>query len=573
MPPLRHERVRHATLLFCAKGVNVRMNRRRKMEKLKMKNLIIMLMMAFAAMFPSLASESSYGPFTPGEKVTIKIPELIDYTAKKLPSGLKLDKKTGSISGTTKKPGTYEVTFMKKGMETITTTFVVSPFPTISISMEGDTEKCKVTGASKPGKGYLVGKKVSISAKAPKGTAFTGWFNAGKPWPSEAEHLNAKQKYVMTAESLSLVARFNKEKMSVSCPRLSSPLVVGDAVSIPIEIETQSGVKSVKGVKFPTGLTVKKVNEIWSVVGAPKKKGTYSATIKVIAKSGAVEELSITVVVGDSAVAVLPNWATGTFVCYSYIQGYDRNSPYLWDWNDRHVVSIDASGNLSSIDSALGETMSNASWGNLKVIGVTDEGSILAESVGSLLKGEEWNLSLEISPVVVDGVVVGKIAGRSWGKDEDDDPYDGEFVGFQNMWGLTDSGGSHPKFAYGTESIFNMKHMVDLLKGGKVGKFSYGDMYGGFLALKYGESGAVEVEFRETTDGAALAKDSTKLMPYGTTESGKLKAMLVVSMAPPKPREPFDLVLWLSIVTPDASILLQGADVQLDDHILNFTWD
>ena len=539
-----------------------------------MKNLIIMLMTAFAAMFPSLASESPYGPFTPGEKVAIKIPELIDYTAKKLPSGLKLDKKTGSISGTPKQPGTYEVTFTKKGVETITATFVVSPFPTISIAMEGDTEKCKVTGASKPGKGYLVGKKVSISAKAPKGTAFTGWFNAGEPWPNEAEYLNAKQKYVMTAESLSLVARFEKEKISVSCPGLSLPLPVGAAVSIPIETETQSGVRSVKGMKLPTGLKVKKVNEIWSVVGTPKKKGSYNATIKVTAKSGAVEELSITVVVGDSVVAVLPNWAIGTFVCYDYVQGYDHKLPsYLWDFNSRYVVSIDASGNFSSIVSALGETMPNESRRNMRIVGVTEEGSILAESVDSLSKEEQVYLSLEISPIVVSGVVIGKISGRSWGKDEDDDPYDGEFVGFQNVWDVTGSVVSHPKFAYGAESVFDMRQMVDLRKGGKVGEFSYGDMYGGFLALKYGERGAVEVEFRETADGAALTKDSTKLMAYGTTESGKLKAMLVVSMAPPKPREPFDLVLWLSIVNPDASGLLQGTDVQLDDHILNFTWD
>lgn len=236
------------------------------------------------------------GAFIPGAKVEVDT-GLVGYKAKGLPSGLKLNKKTGVISGTPKKPGTYVVTFTKKGEETVTMTFVVDPFPTISIAMEGDTEKCKVTGASKPGKGYLVGKKVNIAARAPRGTAFVGWFRDGAPWPDEATYRAAKQKYVMTEESLSLVARFEREQMSVSCPDLPSSIAVGEEVSIPIAIETQSGVKSVKGSKLPSGLKVKKVGDGWAIVGTPKKAGTYNAKVKVTAKSGAVEEVVISVVV------------------------------------------------------------------------------------------------------------------------------------------------------------------------------------------------------------------------------------------------------------------------------------
>ena len=236
------------------------------------------------------------GAFIPGAKVEVDT-GLVGYKAKGLPSGLKLNKKTGVISGTPKKPGTYVVTFTKKGEETVTMTFVVDPFPTISIAMEGDTEKCKVTGASKPGKGYLVGKKVNIAARAPKGTAFVGWFMNGEPWPDESTYLAAKQKYVMTEKSLSLVAWFEREKMSISCPGLPSSIAVGAEVSIPIAIETQSGVKSVKGSKLPSGLKVKKVGDGWAIVGTPKKAGTYNAKVKVTAKSGAVEEVVISVVV------------------------------------------------------------------------------------------------------------------------------------------------------------------------------------------------------------------------------------------------------------------------------------
>ena len=250
---------------------------------------------------------SSYGPFVPGAEVELNL-GLVGYTAKKLPSGLKLNKKTGIVKGKAKKPGEYQVTFTKKGAETLTAKFIVGPMPTITITMEGDTEKCKVTGASKPGKGYLVGKKVSLSAKGPKGTAFTGWFKDGEPWPNETEYLESKLKYVMTEENLSLVARFEKEKMLVACDGLSA-LIVGEEVSIPITIETQSGVKSVKGSKLPSGLKVKKDKATgeWFVTGKPKKVGVWNATITVTTKSGAVEKLPVAVTVEDEGEVDLPS--------------------------------------------------------------------------------------------------------------------------------------------------------------------------------------------------------------------------------------------------------------------------
>ena len=243
--------------------------------------------------------QESYGPFVPGTEVELNL-GLVGYTAKKLPSGLKLDKKTGVVKGKAKKPGEYQVTFTKKGTETLTAKFIVGPMPTITITMEGDIEKCKVTGASKPGNGYLVGKKISLSAKGPKGTAFTGWFKDGAPWPNETEYLESKLKYVMTEENLSLVARFEKEKMSVACDGLSA-LAVGEEVALPIAIETQSGVKSVQGSKLPTGLKVKKdkASGEWFVTGKPKKVGAWNSVIKVTAKSGAVEQLPVTVTVED----------------------------------------------------------------------------------------------------------------------------------------------------------------------------------------------------------------------------------------------------------------------------------
>ena len=71
---------------------------------------------------------------------------------------------------------------------------------------------------------------------------------------------------------------------------------------IPIAIETQSGVKSVKGSKLPTGLKVMtdKVTGEWFVTGKPKKVGTWNSVIEVTVKSGAVEQLPVTVTVAEA---------------------------------------------------------------------------------------------------------------------------------------------------------------------------------------------------------------------------------------------------------------------------------
>lgn len=251
-------------------------------------------------------NESSYGPFVPGEKVSLTIPALVGYTAKKLPSGLKLDNKTGEITGAAKKPtgeAGVTVTFAKKNEPTLTAQFVVGPVPTINVTLEGDTEKCKVTGANKA---YLVGKKVSLQAKGPKGTAFVGWFKDGEPWPSEEEFLEPKIKYVMTKESLDPVACFEKEKMSIDASALeSAAFAVGAEVAegaIVINVETQSGLKSLKATKLPSGLKLKqdKKTGAWSIYGTPKKADSYEVKLTATAKSGAVESVLCGIVVDEA---------------------------------------------------------------------------------------------------------------------------------------------------------------------------------------------------------------------------------------------------------------------------------
>ena len=251
--------------------------------------------------------EEEYGPYIPGESFVIDT-GLIGYTAKGLPSGLKYDAKTGKITGAATKPTGADgatVTFNKKGEETQIITIVIGPIPTVAVELVGDTEKCKVTGA----KAYLADKKVSLSASAPKGTAFVGWFD------DEALVSSAsKYSFTMPTNDVALTAKFEKEKMSVACAGLSMGDfrvgVAGGLSGIPLEISTQSGVKSVKATKLPTGMKLvkdKKTGE-WSITGSPTKAGAYNVVLTVTAVSGATESVTIPV-----TVEALPAWVCGTF--------------------------------------------------------------------------------------------------------------------------------------------------------------------------------------------------------------------------------------------------------------------
>ena len=484
-----------------------------------------------------VGSGGSYGPLVPGEKVVLDM-GLAGYTAKKLPSGLKLDKKTGAVTGSPKKPGTYEVTFTKKGAETLSATFIVGPMPTISIAMEGDIEKCKVTGASKPGKGYLAGKKVNIAAKAPKGTAFAGWYKGGEPWPSEMEYLSAKQKYVMTAESLSLVARFEKEKMSVTCPGFAGTLATGVEVVVPIEIITQSGIKSVKGSKLPSGLKVKKIGDMWAIVGKPKKKGSFATTIKVTAKSGAIEELQIAMIVDDAAPLALPEWAVGTF--------------YGWEqW-------IEDGHSLSNLDMDIQGFMVGRSGWLSEFHGTEEDGNTWSEAYPSdylpQKLGEEeyeWGIpssekpvsanvclrkSLVVSKFLYADVEVGKATLDAYfsPRGEPNATQYAEFI--QDPWSL-------PVIPRHLPAFDSMDNVLVL---------NVTSYYGPITArLTFGERGKVSVSW--SGSGISATTTETRLMPYGYDDGEDVCHATLPIFGGRAVKYGFSMILDMTIPKPDSA--------------------
>ncbi len=308
---------------------------------------------------PEIAA--SYGPFVPGAAVELDLPSLVGYAAKGLPSGLKFNTKTGAVTGAAKKPtgdDGAKVTFTKKSAESVTTRFVVGPVPMVSVTLAGGTNKCSVAGA---GKAYLAGKNVTLTAKAPKGTAFIGWTKGGEPWPDADAAKKAKLSFEMPSEGVALVATFEREKMSVACPSLEGGSftvgVSGDAAEgLPLEIMTHSGVKSVKASKLPSGMKLvkDKTTGDWSIVGTPTKAGTYSVVLTVTAVSGATETITVPVTVEP-----LPAWAVGTF---GGMVGRDEEDAAFGDEDFFPYGSISlkvaATGRLTAKISAGGKTYS-----------------------------------------------------------------------------------------------------------------------------------------------------------------------------------------------------------------------
>jgi len=493
----------------------------------------------------------SYGPLVPGESVSFSIPTLVGYSAKGLPSGLKLNSKTGEISGSPKKPTGDDgatVAFSKKGAETLTAKFVVGPIPTIDVTLVGDTEKCKVTGANKA---YLVGKKVSLMAKAPKGTAFVGWFKDGEPWPSEAESGKAKLSYVMTAECLALVAKFEKEKMSLSCPGLAAGTftvgVCGAGDGIPLEISTQSGVKSVKASKLPTGMKLVKDKSTgeWMITGAPTKAGAYNVVLTVMAVSGATESVTIPVTVES-----LPDWVVGTFEGYGYDQyfgdGYEWTTFPVGHWSGRVQCSISSAGKATTV-----LTSGQTRRGNAQ---------LKCGRAGSY-EFEIEGVNVSIVCREINGIKIGYMYAKWSHTNEWNEHIVTEAKGWQLRWQEFSQQGLVPKFAAKTETKLQMSEL----------KYDYCPTEDpqltlpGSLLLKYGKNGALMATYLPTQGGKASATASAQLVPFEMDANGRLRMETTIMIKLMQDRY-FLLHLFLS--TPVGSQFVYGDEVRVEDYLL-----
>ena len=177
----------------------------------------------------------------------------------------------------------------------------------------------------------------------------TGMITGAAKKPTAAEGVTVKfTKKGAEDEEMTIVVE--NEKMSVGCAGLEGGVFtvgVAGGAGIPLEIETQSGVKSVKVSKLPAGM---KYNAKTGLIeGAPTKAGDYTVQIAVTAKSGAVETKDIAIRVDP-----LPDWAVGTFEGAVRQIDYDADGNVVFDGEDLHdwydivaTISVDAKGKIS----------------------------------------------------------------------------------------------------------------------------------------------------------------------------------------------------------------------------------
>ena len=212
----------------------------------------------------------------PGEPLTsAQLGKAVGYKAATTASGLKVNAKTGDITATFKKSGTYEAVLFKPGASLKAIRIKVGDMPKLTIKMDGADAGCSVKGAGE----YLMGKKVSLSAKASKEKIFLGFYDAqGKQLTSAM-----KYPYVMGREDVTFTAKFTVEDITIDTSALTSKTwQVGETVNVTIPVTAESGVKSVKAAKLPSGLKLSKTKDNrWQVTGSPKKVGDYTVTFTV----------------------------------------------------------------------------------------------------------------------------------------------------------------------------------------------------------------------------------------------------------------------------------------------------
>lgn len=79
----------------------------------------------------------------------------------------------------------------------------------LEIVRVGGDGQCKVSGASKAGKGYSAGKKVKLSAKASKGYAFAGWYDSnGNALSGTVDYRTPSYSYAMPNYNSAVKAKF-----------------------------------------------------------------------------------------------------------------------------------------------------------------------------------------------------------------------------------------------------------------------------------------------------------------------------------------------------------------------------
>ena len=123
-------------------------------------------------------------------------------------------------------------------------------------------------------------------------------------------------------EDVTVLFSVREEEVSVGCAGLSGGTftagVAGNADGIPLEVESETGIKSVAVAKLPAGM--KYDTKTGFITGAPTKPGDYAVTVTVTTKSGAKRTETILI-----SVAAMPDNAVGVFNGFVKAEGGEEN--------------------------------------------------------------------------------------------------------------------------------------------------------------------------------------------------------------------------------------------------------
>lgn len=234
-----------------------------------------------------------------------------------LPSGLKFDAKTNTISGIATKNGSFTITMTAtrgKEKEISTATLTVS-FPTLSL-IAAPYDDASATGTVTGGGAYPAGKKTTLKATPAKGCVFAGWFGAdGEPLQGSLDYRTASYAYVTGEDDVQITAKFAKSTEDAAGLKLD---LADDETSpdgsysldLGALVESPSLPKlTIKGL--PTGL--KFDAKTLTVSGKATKPGSYPVSVTA---TNASEKKGIagsfTLVVPNLYSAALPNLKTPT---------------------------------------------------------------------------------------------------------------------------------------------------------------------------------------------------------------------------------------------------------------------
>ena len=263
---------------------------------------------------------TTYGPFVPGEPVSIALPDLVGYAAKGLPAGLKFNAKTGAITGAATKPTAADgvaVTFTKRGEEPLPTKFIVGPFPVLSVGASDAPAGCKVTGEG----AYAAGKKVTLRATAAKGCVFAGWytdaaFSTPHAGTGDVDYRTPSLPYVMGTSDASLFAKFvavEDDAAALAVPAVGESVPKTAIEPIALDVSGCVSLPKVTVKGLPPGLkfTAKALDvkatkttptahyAANSIYGTPTKSGVYNATFTVTTAGKKTATETVTFVVID----------------------------------------------------------------------------------------------------------------------------------------------------------------------------------------------------------------------------------------------------------------------------------